>query len=204
MNRRIALKSLAATASSTLCGLTAGCLGGDSDGPLGTTTDESPAERIEWASIGLRHVAFESLSATGVRVTATVEIRNPTEYRIPVHTVSYDVRSERDGKFVTFAHGEADGCGVVGPFGENRTFLDYVREAGLPCSEEVTPTFVVEPHDTTEITAVAKPQTDAQREVANELAGASDPVYVRVDGRAVLWNTNVAVDFETETALKSP
>lgn len=225
MNRRTALKSLVPVASVPLFGLATGCLGdssedvgrsttADTTGPTRTTEpDDSPSRRVEWASMGLESVAFESLARDDVRVTATVEIRNPTEYRVPVNGVNYDVRwkpDDCDGRcgddrgFVTFARGEVRGCDFVELLGEDRTYPEFVREEGLPCPDEKTPAFVVKPNDVTEITAVAEPQTDIQTEVANRLVGTSDTLYVRVNGEAKLWNEKVDIDFETETGLEPP
>ncbi|USZ69953.1 hypothetical protein NGM10_16245 (plasmid) [Halorussus salilacus] len=210
MNRRTALRSLVATGSVPLAGFATGCVGDADDAAETTRTtdtvapDESPAERIEWASMGLERVAFESLAEDDVRVTATVEIRNPTEYRVPVNGVQYSVLSGRDGEFAAFAEGEVRGCDFVELLGADQTFHDFVEKEGLPCPDEKTPTFVVEPNDTTEITVVSKPQTEAQWKVANDLVGANETVYVRVDGEAQLWNQQVDVHFETETGLKPP
>ncbi|WP_135825139.1 hypothetical protein [Halorussus ruber] len=203
MNRRAVLKSLALL-SAPLAGVSAGCLGEIERAAPSAPSDESPAERVEWASMGLQHVAFESLVEENVRVTATVEIRNPTEYRIPVNAVRYSVLSGRGEEFAAFAHGEVRGCDFVDLLGADESYHEFVRKEGLPCPDEKTPTFVVEPHDTTEITVASEPQTEEQWEVARGLLGASDPVYVRVDGEADLWNQQVDVDFETETGLEPP
>lgn len=206
MNRRVALKSLAAL-SAPLAGISTGCLGENERAAPSAPADVSPAEQVEWASIGLRHVAFESLAEGDVRVTATVEIRNPTEYRVPVNSVTYRVLydpGDVSGSFVPFARSSISACGVVDFFGENRSYYDYQQEAGPPCPDVSNDIFVVEPHDTTEITATAEPVTAAESAAATRLAESTGNAFVRVDGEAVLWNTNVDVDFETEKVLEPP
>ncbi|NEU58340.1 hypothetical protein [Halorussus sp. MSC15.2] len=209
MNRRDTLESpsrraLLGALSVPVVGVTAGCTGSGERGTPNAPEDATPAEQVEWASMGLQDVTFESPTAKDVRVAATVEIRNPTQYRVPVNRVSYGVFSGRGESFAEFARGEVRGCDFVDLVSANRTYHDFVREEGLPCPDEKTPTFVVESHGTTDVTVVAKPRTETQQSVANELIGASEPVYVRVDGEAKLWNEKVDIDFETETALETP
>lgn len=168
------------------------------------SADAPPDEQVEWASMGLQHVAFESLTEENVRATATVEIRNPTDYRVPVNSVTCRLLADRDGSFAQFARGDVSGCGVVDFAGEGRSYYEYQQEAGPPCPPEKTDTFVVEPHEVTAITTVAEPRTSDDLTTAAQLVESNDEVFVRVDGAAVLWNTNVEIHFEKERVLRRP